>query len=89
MTPILRISVDETDVGYKTWMDHGGPKASWKVFLDTKPVHDVVMADAMFGKVVVLARNPEGKLIRDDRTGKAMRITKHGRVVIIPPPKEA
>lgn len=84
----MRISVDSEDKGYATFMKHGGWGGGWKVYLNNIDIaRDVIMADSELGRVEVLVRDKDGKPVFDKKAHKAVHVVKHGRVVIVPPPK--
>jgi hypothetical protein len=80
----MRISVDETDSGWRTFEANGGRGARWRVMLDGVEVRNCITADEELGEVLTLVEDPEktnalmivdGRTVRRWRRGK-VEITK-------------
>lgn len=64
----MRISCDETDSGFKTWLAHGGGNAKWRVTLNGVELRSCITADEELGEVLVFLYDYEGR-IKIDKSG--------------------
>ena len=81
----MRISTNESDSGYRTWLAHGGRATRWRVTLDGAEVRDCLVADEELGAVLALVLDADGDPVLRRGADGVLDLAKRwlrGRVVV-------